>query len=219
VAEPGASQPAAMVGSHFGVEAHGVVLAELITTACWNVQGDSTRGEFAAEFERHFGVVPLPVANTAARGERWTALWLGPRSWLLFADSRLAMPTPDAFTTTRDALNLHGDALFDTSTARVGFAVGGEHAASVLAKSCPLDLHPAAFAAGSCAQSVLGHVNVLLYRPESTAMFVLMAARSLAGDVWRTLCRSAAQYGVDVLPPVVFGENFATRTASLGEMS
>jgi sarcosine oxidase, subunit gamma len=214
VAEPGASQPAPMVGSHFGVEAYGVVLAEVITTACWNVQGDSMRGPFAAEFERHFGLATLPAANTAARGERWTALWLGPRSWLLCADPRLAVPTPDAFIATRDALNLHGGALFDLSAARVGFAIGGAHAASVLAKSCPLDLHPDAFAGGSCAQSVLGPINILLYRPEATAMFVLMAARSLAGDVWRTLCQSAAQYGVDVLPPVVFGENLPNASAA-----
>ncbi len=205
------SQPAAMIGSHFGIEARDVILAEVITTACWNVQGDATRGSFAAEFGRHFGMPPLQIANRATRSERWTALWLGPRSWLLFASPRIDVPTPDAFIATRDALNVHGGALFDVSASRVGFAIGGAHAATVLAKSCPLDLHPGAFAGGSCAQSVLGHINVLLYKPDSTTTFMVMAARSFGSDVWRTLCHSAAQYGVDVVSPVEFGETFATQ--------
>ncbi len=135
-------------------------------------------------------------------------MWLGPRSWLLLANPRLDAPTPDAFIATRDALNVHGGALFDVSASRVGFALGGVHAATVLAKSCPLDLHPTVFGVGHCAQSVLGHVNVLLYRCDSSTTFMVMVARSYAGDVWQALCSSAAQYGCDVEAPVLFGENF-----------
>jgi sarcosine oxidase, subunit gamma len=213
--------PAAMIDKHFGIEAHGVAIAELLTTACWNVQGNPAREPFAAAFSRRFGMMGLPVANTSARNQAWTALWLGPRSWLLVANPRLDAPIADAFIDTRDALNVHGGALFDVSASRVGFAIGGVYAATVLAKSCPLDLHPSAFDIGRCAQSTLGHVNVLLYRPDSSMTFVVMVARSFAEDVWHALCRSAAQYGCDVGTPVVFGETFATATpaASFGRLS
>jgi heterotetrameric sarcosine oxidase gamma subunit len=209
VDERNAMQPAAISDKHSGIEAHGVAIAESLTSACWNVQGNPAREEFVTEFSRRFGTMALPVANTSARNEGWTALWLGPCSWLLLANPRLDAPTPDAFIATRDALNIHGGALFDVSASRVGFVIAGVHAATVLAKSCPLDLHPTVFVVGHCAQSVLGHINVLLYRPDSSTTFVVMVARSYAGDVWQALCASAAQYGCDVEAPVIFGENFA----------
>ncbi len=63
-------------------------------------------------------------------------MWLGPGSWLLVAGSEL--PLVD-FTSTRDALNDAGGALFDISAARVAWRIGGPRAAQVLNKGCPLD--------------------------------------------------------------------------------
>ena len=61
-------------------------------------------------------------------------------------------------------------------------------------RSCrtgPLDLHCSAFPAGHCAQSLLGHINALLYRPDERPMFVVMVARSLAADAWDELNATA----------------------------
>jgi hypothetical protein len=113
--------PAAMIDKHFGIEAHGVAIAELLTTACWNVQGNPAREPFAAAFSRRFGMMGLPVANTSARNQAWTALWLGPRSWLLVANPRLDAPIADAFIDTRDALNVHGGALFASASPSAAF--------------------------------------------------------------------------------------------------
>jgi sarcosine oxidase subunit gamma len=74
----------------------------------------------------------------------------------------------------------------------------------VLAKGCPLDFHPRVFAAGTCAQSVYGHVNVLIDKRDDEPTFMLMVARSFARDVWHALCETSAQYGYDVLPPAPF---------------
>jgi sarcosine oxidase subunit gamma len=185
---------------HYGAETSGVTLAENAIAAAWNVQGDPAQPEFLAEIQRQFGVT-LPVGpNTTSRGEPWTAFWLGPKSWLLVA---YAHPATDlrigSFTARYAALTGAGGALFDVSASRVAFSVSGAHAATVLAKSCPLDLHERSFSAGHCAQSVLGHVNALIYRPETRPGFSVMVARSLARDVWELLCRSAAQYGYDVV--------------------
>ena len=187
------------VAGHYGAETSGVTLAEVAITAAWNVQGNPAELEFLAVARRQFDV-PLPVGpSTTSRGEPWTAFWLGPKSWLLVAYTQ---PATDmrigSFTARNGALAGAGGALFDVSASRVAFSVNGAHAATVLAKSCPLDFHKRSFPAGCCVQSLLGHVNALIYRPATQPGFSVMVARSFARDVWELLCRSAAQHGYDV---------------------
>jgi sarcosine oxidase, subunit gamma len=188
------------VPGHYGAAMTEVTLAQSTIIAARNVQGDGARTPLLAEARRYFDLdLPL-VPNTTARGEAWTALWLGPKSWLLVARAASSeAPQLAAFTAQRDALNTVGGALFDLSASRVAFQIGGKRAATILAKACPLDFHIRAFPAGHCAQSLLGHVNALIYRPEAAATFTVMVARSFASDAWRALCLSSAQYGYDVL--------------------
>ena len=185
---------------HYGTEATGITLSEATIATAWNVQGDPTRTSIAAGVAQRFGV-PLPlVPNTTKRGNDVIALWLGPRSWLLVE----SQPVPSAladFTAQRDALNALGGALFDVSASRVAYRIRGPQAAGVLAKSCPLDFHPDVFPVGGCAQSVFGQVNALFYQQDAAPTFLMLVARSFARDVWRSLCRSSAQYGYDVAPP------------------
>ena len=185
---------------HYGADTTGVTLAEATLAAAWNVQGDPARASFVTGVAQRFGV-PLPLAaNTTKRGNELIAFWLGPRSWLLVESS----PAPSAlvdFGAGRDALNALGGALFDVSASRVAYRIRGPHAATVLAKSCPLDFHPDVFPVGGCAQSMSGHVNALFYRQDAAPTFVMLVARSFARDVWRSLCRSSAQYGYDVAAP------------------
>jgi sarcosine oxidase subunit gamma len=186
---------------HHGAAATGVTLAETSIAAAWNVQGDPARPEFADDVWRLFGVALPQAPNTTAASDALTALWLGPTSWLLVAGS--ASPLAD-FAATREALNARGGALFDLTASRVAWTISGAHAATVLATSCPLDLHPRAFAAGTCAQSVLGHINALIVKRDLTPTFTVLVARSFARDVWHALCLSAAQHGYDVTPPTAF---------------
>jgi sarcosine oxidase, subunit gamma len=165
--------------------------------AAWNVQGDPARATFTDEMRKSFGIA-LPVApNTIVKTAAMTALWLGPTSWLLVAGGASALVD---FNTRRGALNAAGVALFDVSASRMAWTITGTHAETVLAKGCPLDFHPRAFAAGTCAQSVLGQVNALFVRADEAPAFTVMVARSFARDVWQALCESSAQYGYDVLP-------------------
>ena len=191
---------AAMSG-HYGAPTTGVTLTETNFAGAWNVQGNAHAPDFADEVRRLFDVA-LPIApNTTTQTEKLTALWLGPASWLLVWAGNAVLENFDAH---RDALNAVGGALFDVTASRVAWTVAGAHAATVLAKSCPLDFHPRAFPEGACAQSLFGHVNALVYRRAVAPAFTLMVARSLARDAWLTLCRSAAPYGYDVLPPRFF---------------
>ena len=187
---------------HHGVSATGLTIAELTIEASWNLQGDPAQPAFVEEVRRLFDVALPTKANTTARSDTLTALWLSPRSWLLVAGSASSLT---GFTDKRDAINRQRGALFDVSASRVGWALAGPRAAEVLAKGCPLDLHPRVFAAGACAQSVYGHVNVLVEKRDEIPTFVLMVARSFARDVERALCVVAAQYGFDVLAARPYG--------------
>lgn len=166
-----------------------VALAEVPLAVAWNIRGDHARPTFVAEAERLLGL-PLPLpSNASVRRQGSALLWLGPRSWLFVAgpDS----PRND-FDDTRRLLIDAGGALFDVSASYVAWSISGTAAARVLNRSCPLDLHPSAFPGGRCAQSMLGHVNAVFYKPDERPTFIVMVARSLAPDAWRELCASAS---------------------------
>jgi sarcosine oxidase subunit gamma len=181
---------------HYGVPETGLTITGLAIATAWNVQGDATQPDFVDEARRLFDLALPSEPNTTARSDTLTALWLGPRSWLLVA---VNPSTLTAFEAKRDALNQPGGALFDVSASRVAWALAGPRAADVLAKACPLDFQRRAFSVGACAQSVYGHVNVLIEKRDETPTFTVMVARSFARDVDRALGVVAAQYGFDVL--------------------
>ena len=154
----------------------------------WNVRGDPAQPAFASEAERVLAL-SLPLQpNTTARSDDRTILWLGPTSWLMMEASASARNDFDA---TRIALNAAGGALFDVSASYVAWQIAGALAPRVLNRSCPLDFHPRSFAAGRCAQSVLGDVNALFYKLDERPTFIVMAARSFALDARRLLCISS----------------------------
>jgi len=190
------------VPGHYGATVTGeLTLCEATIAVAWNVQGDPVRPALADAAHRLFGVALPAAPNTIARGATWTALWLGPTSWLVVAAHEPRPPF--AFAAAREALIAAGGAVFDVTVARVGWTIAGPHAATVLAKGCPLDFHPRAFPVGSCAQSLFGHVNALFCRHGDGA-FTLLVARSFASDAWHALAATSAQYGYDVLPPRPF---------------
>ena len=72
----------------------------------------------------------------------------------------------------------------------------------MLAKGCPLDLHPRAFTPGSCAQSLLAKADVLIHLraddPRHGPTFDLYVARSFAHYLWAWLEDAGREYGVQV---------------------
>jgi sarcosine oxidase subunit gamma len=187
---------------HHGVPATGLTVGEVTIAASWNLQGDPTRIGFVEQVRRSFDVVLPTKPNTTARSDTLTALWLGPESWLLVAGAESSLTD---FTEKRDAINQQGGALFDVSASRVAWTLAGARAPEVLAKGCPLDFHPRAFVIGACAQSLYGHVGVLIEKRDETPTFALMVARSYTRDVERALGIVAAQYGLDVLAARPYG--------------
>jgi sarcosine oxidase, subunit gamma len=190
---------AAMQPGHYGAAGTRVVLAPATMARACNVQGNPANSALVADVERLFGVTLPLTPNTSTRTAAWLALWLGPRSWLLLASAGAATASISVdFEACRDALNAGGGALFDVSAGRVAFTLRGDGAATVLASGCPLDLDVRVFPPGHCAQSVFGHVNVLLYRHAQASAFTVWVATSLAADLWHSFCAAAAEGGYEV---------------------
>jgi sarcosine oxidase subunit gamma len=178
-----------------------VTLGEVSFALAWNVQGNPAQSSFVSEAERLLGLrLPLQPNSSACRAGK-TLLSLGPRSWLFVAGTGSASSD---FNATRIALNAAGGALFDVSSGYISWSIAGAGAARALNRSCPLDFHPSVFPAGRCAQSMLGHINALLYKVDERATFIVLVARSLAVDAWRDLCASATADRYIILPPSAF---------------
>ena len=191
---------------HYGAATTTLIsLQEVTIAAAWNLQGDPTSPLFLEQVRLLFGISLPTIPNGMREGDLFTSMWLGPMSWLLVAGGPLSAAHPlTDFTAKRDAVNAARGALFDVSASRIAWKIAGPRASILLASGCPLDFHPSAFANGSCAQSLFGHVGSLVCRgPDGD--FTLFVARSFARDVWSNLCSASAQHGYDVVVPTSFG--------------
>ena len=179
-----------------------LAIGEVTFGRAWNLHGDPRNAVFVTGAAQALGAA-LPLAPlTSAPGEAATLLWLGPRSWLCIGGDAATLVDFDA---ARRSVNRAGGALFDVSASYVGWRLSGGGAARALNRACPLDFHPRAFAAGGCAQSVLGHVNALFHRPGDAASFVVLVARSFAADALHALCEAARTERYRIAEPTPFG--------------
>jgi sarcosine oxidase subunit alpha len=104
---------------------------------------------------------PTPEpGQVLAWGER-SVLWLGPSEWLIVDG---------------DPIDLPGGV--DVSANRTTVEVSGPHARDILEKGCTLDLHPRAFEAGQCAQTMLARTQVILW--QRTDAYHLLVRNSFA---------------------------------------
>ncbi|MCC7048287.1 MAG: sarcosine oxidase subunit gamma [Alphaproteobacteria bacterium] len=182
--------------------AAGVHLAERRFLAKLNLRGDSSdRGFMSGVASALGGVEPPIVPNTAARAGRFDLLWLGPDEWLVVAADGTEAELEARLNA---AIGAHGGTVTDVSETRTTIVVSGPSARDMLAKGCPLDLHPRAFAGGACAQSLVAKVGVILHRTDAgaagePARFELHVLRSFADYLWRFLEDAGQEYGVAVV--------------------
>ena len=163
------------------------------------LRGDPGDRAFMAAVGRTLDLLlPTEPNSTAGQGDL-VALWLGPDAWLLTCPpGALAAHTGSL----RKALSDIHAAITDVSDGRVALRLAGPSARDVLAKGCPLDLHPRAFASGSCAQSLSAKASVLIHLLDDEAQrgptFDLYVARSFAHYLWAWLEDAGREYGVQV---------------------
>ena len=171
----------------FGAEGHtGIAISEVRDRTLVNLAGDGDILATATGMS-----VPRSAGETQSAGDD-RLLWLAPDQWLLIGpatpfgerERQLAAAAPDA-------------AVNEVTFGRTTLRLAGPHARDVLAKGCPLDLDSDVFGAGQCAQSLLGHLSVLIECREPDVLEVTVT-RSYGADLLHWLTTAAAEYGYEV---------------------
>jgi len=189
---------AARAASGTGSGKAGIYLGERPSRGQLNLRGDATDAEFSEAVTTALGTALPTVPNTAAVGAGATALWLGPDEWLVVTEAARAAKMVAALEV---AVAGRHAAVVDVSEGRAVIGLAGARAREVLMKGCSVDLHPAAFAPGACAQTRLARAAVLIYHTgdaQGGPAYDIYVGRSFADYLWRWLEDAAAEYGVAV---------------------
>lgn len=145
-----------------------VVLDELPFTRQFGVR---RRGRASA----YLAGLPLPLEpNRVAAMGAARVLWLGPDEWLVTATEGGEAGLGERLARTQGAV------ITDLSSSRAVIAVSGAAARRLLEAGCGLDLHPRAFAAGDCAQTLLARIPVIIDQVTPAPAYRVLVRRSLA---------------------------------------
>lgn len=172
----------------------GVTLGERRFLGKINLRGEPTK-KFRDAVAGVLGVALPTAPNTTAGDDARTVLWLGPNEWLIVTLPGAEDETAEAL---RAALAGHHVAVTDVSEGRTVIALAGRHARDVLAKGCPIDVHPRVFAPGHCAQSTYGKANVLVHQTSAAPAYDIYVERSFADYLWACLEDAAEEYGLAI---------------------
>ena len=171
------------------VPGRGIVLWQRHPLAMLNLRGPGDRA-FRDGVRRVCGCELPSSPNSSNVCEEGEILTLGPNEWLLVAD-------PD--TRWSENMKIACATLTDVSHARVVVHVEGEKAREMLAKGCPVDLHAQRFPGGTCIQTSIAKIGVIIHKLHNENDIAIYAARSYAGSLWHWLTASAAEYGYHVV--------------------
>lgn len=131
--------------------------------------------------------------NTVVVSGDYVVYWHGPSEWLIVApvDGQHALAEQ-----LRAALAGIHSAVTDVTGGLTLVEVKGEHAREILQKGCPMDLHPAEFGVGVCAQTVLAKAGMTLRMVDELPTFELIIRRSFSDYLGIWLLDAAREYGV-----------------------
>ena len=167
----------------------GLVFAEIAHLGKINLRGGD---DLLPAVKTHTGCSALPTNNSFVTvGER-QLIWLGPDEFLLLCEAG-------------SEVHLHGQLMLDLNAVHAAvtnvtdglcaFSLRGPALRQVLAKGCAIDLHPAVFTPGSCAQTMLAHAAVTLMATEENR-FTMICRTSFAPYVHDWLLDAGMEYGV-----------------------
>jgi sarcosine oxidase subunit gamma len=123
------------------------------------------------------------------------AIWLGPDETLLMIEEE---QEAEFMLNLKALLGTAHYAATPVSDAIKIFRLGGTRRLDVLAKGCALDLHPASFKHGDCAQSMLAHAAITL-AADTPDSLLLFCRTSYSDYVTSWLKDAAVEYGYILL--------------------
>ena len=135
--------------------------------------------------------ISLPTSpNTTANNEKITALWLSKKEWLIVNPS---IDTEEVRSLQNHISDIHALAL-DVSDRWTAINVSGKKAIDVLSKGTTIDLDNAVFGSGSCAQTTLWTVNIIIYQIDEKPTFDIFVDSTMAKFLWQWLEHSSKEY-------------------------
>jgi sarcosine oxidase subunit gamma len=183
--------------SQFAAEASGksgVQISERPFQGHVNLRGDVGDDAFLEAAGGALGC-SLPLApNMVAGGAGLKVLWLGPDEWLIIT-------APDGESTIVASLeaalgDMHSS-VTDVTGGQTIIRLSGPSAGDLLAKGCPLDLHPRVFGPGRCAQTLVAKAMVTMMHVDDAPTFDLVVRRSFADYLRAWLQDAAQEFGLE----------------------
>ena len=136
--------------------------------------------------------ISLPTSpNTTANNEKITALWLSPKEWLIAVNP--SIDAEEVRSLQNHISDIHALAL-DVSDRWTAINVSGKKAIDVLSKGTTIDLDNSVFGSGSCAQTTLWTVNVIIYQIDESPTFDIFVDSTMAKFLWQWLEHSSKEY-------------------------
>jgi sarcosine oxidase subunit gamma len=145
-----------------------------------NLRGDTRDAAFMDAVQSVIGCRPPEQANTVVSGNGYDMMWLGPDEWLVrSATAHDAARTAPLQAKLGAALNGVFASAVDIGSGYTVLEISGTRTRDVLARGCPLDLHPKLFGEGQCAQSLYFKASMTLL-PTGADSFDIVVRRSFA---------------------------------------
>ena len=173
----------------------GVIARERPFLGHINLRGSAQNPRFVGAVSDVLGDGLPIVANTVTDVQGVTMYWLGPDEWLIVTPGERRAAIENGL---RSALKGLWIAVTDVSGGQTVVVVHGDQVRQLLAKGCPLDLHPRAFDIGQCAQTHLAKAPILIRHLDRRSHFEIIVRRSFADYFWLWLEDAAAEYGLAV---------------------
>lgn len=142
---------------------------------------------------------PLPSAPSRTQGAAAEAIWSGPSQWLVMSEA------PDAAARLEMLVNaVKGYASASEQTdARIILRLAGGGARRTLMKLVTIDMHEAAFPAGTVAMTPVAHIAAHLWRrpdAEGAPVYEIAAPRSSIGSLWHAVIAAGSELGLEARP-------------------
>lgn len=136
-----------------------------------------------AALSRALGLtLPQKPKTSASKGGR-AALWLGPDEWLVVGEDG-----DDPAAACAGVKPFHS--AVDVSHRNVAFIVSGAGAEAAISAGCPQDVSLDAFPVGACSRTVMGKIEIVLWRTGETE-FRVECWRSFADYAFTFLAEAA----------------------------
>ncbi len=162
-------------------------LSEIAFVDMLNLRGAASDPRFSKAVLDTTGMF-LPVqANTASIDPQRQLLWLGPDEWLLKLRDRQGDAMAAAL---QSALRGMHSAVVDVGHGSTTVMLQGPGSAELLARGCPLDLHPRVFSTGALAQTHIAKASATVLCLYAGIQYEITVRRSYADYLVRWLCEA-----------------------------